>query len=150
MGKIKYPPNSPPPPLLSLEGCNLPQTEECLFLPGTYFLPSFHPCRLNAGVLADYQWCHRLLACPPTVRSYFFIQSQIMERIRKDYIVRGSRKEVNKCLIKQPLRSLQVQAGFCVGGMEIKFLAFSMGPWRPRLLCYLSVLPCSMAVCQCY
>ena len=64
----------------------------------------------------------------PTARSYFFIQSQIVERIRKDYIVRGSRKAVNKCLIKQPLWSLQVQADFPVEGMEITALAFPQDP----------------------
>lgn len=39
-----------------------------------------------------------------------------MERIKKDYIVRGSRKGVNKCLIKQPLWSLQGQTDFPVAG----------------------------------
>lgn len=53
-----------------------------------------------------------------------------MERIRKAYIVGGSRKAVNKCLIKQPLWSLQVQADFPVEEMEIKSLAFSTRPWR--------------------
>lgn len=35
---------------------------------------------------------------------------------------------------------------FRVVGMEIKFLAFSTGPWRPKLLCYLFVFSSSMAM----
>lgn len=94
-------------------------------------------------MLADCQ-CVAGLSPPNREIILFHLESNHGKTQERLYCQRY-RKEVNKCLIKKPPRSLQVRADFPVGG-GYKSLAFSTGPWRRKLLGCLSVLLPGMAL----
>lgn len=87
--------------------------EEWLFLPGTYFCFYSTP--------ADQMWeCWQVTSgtaglSPPNCEIILLHLESNHGKNRKGLYCQRYRKEVNKCLIKQPLWSFQVQAGFLLG-----------------------------------